>query len=396
MPFEGKTVPMYREEFVTRCLNNEKHKAALCREYGISRPTGDKWIKRFRAGESMDDRSRAPFRTNRISRAVEEKIIAQRLMEPALGAVKLRRMLMNQGEIDVPCASTVNAVLKRNNLITKEASEAATPYKRFEKEAPNVMWQADFKGHYALENGVRCHPLSVLDDHSRFCLCADAKEDERLAGTMESFTATFRTYGLPQILLCDNGSPWGNSQTTSCTRFEIWLMDLGILPIHIRPKHPQTQGKVERFNGSYKRERLSFYTPRDMADAQARRLEYREFYNNVRPHHALALNVPATRYSPSARPFPEKIEAWEYDAAAVVHKVKSTGYLYFSGQGFFIGESFGGKNIAIIPSATDGIVDLLYRQFRVAQINLSERCVISRKIYLVKSDPRPLDGFISP
>jgi len=390
MPFEGKSVAMNREEFVRRCLRGEAHKNALCREYGISRPTGDKWISRFLADEPMDDRSRAPFHTNRISQSVEEKIVAQRMKEPAIGAVKIRRMLMDRGEADIPCASTVNAVLKRNNLITKEASLAATPYKRFEKDAPNVMWQADFKGHYALQNGVRCHPLSLIDDHSRFCLSADAKENERFEGTKASFTEAFRTYGLPRIVLCDNGPPWGSSQTTSCTHFEVWLLDLGILPIHIRPNHPQTQGKVERFNGSYKRERLKFYTPRDIADAQVSRLAYQTFYNNERPHHALKLDVPAKRYKSSDKPFPKKIADWEYAPNTIVRKIKRTGYLTFAGQGFYVSEAFGDKTLAIVPSATDGIYALFYRQFRVAKIDLREKCVVSRKIYLAKNDPRPL------
>lgn len=393
MPFEGKTVAMNREEFVKRCLSGEKHKNALCLEYGISRPTGDKWISRFLAGEPVDARSSAPFHTNRISQSIEEKIVAQRLKEPAIGAVKIRRILVNRGEINVPCASTINAVLKRNALITKEASLAATPYKRFEKDAPNVMWQADFKGHFALQNGVRCHPLSLLDDHSRFCLSADAKENERFEGTKASFITAFRTYGLPQIMLFDNGSPWGNSQATNYTHFEIWLLDLGILPIHIRPKHPQTQGKVERFNGSYKRERLNFYIPRDMPDAQASRLEYQAFYNNERPHHALDLDVPVQRYRPSNRLFPDVTPAWEYAPGTIVRNVKRTGYLSFCGQGFYISEALCDKSLAIVPSATDGVYSLFYRQFRVAMIDFREKCVISRKIFLAKDDPRLLaDG----
>ena len=390
MPFEGKTVEMKREEFVKECLSKQKSKSALCLKYGISRPTGDKWIKRYLSGESMSDKSKAPFNTpSKISSEMEDKIVAQRTMEPAVGAIKIERMLKNQGYKNVPCYSTINAVLKRNNLITKEASEAATPYKRFEKQSPNIMWQADFKGHYQLRNNIRCHPLSVLDDHSRFNLCADALDNEQMSDTKSCFIRTFKQYGLPESLLCDNGNPWGTSQSTGYTLFEVWLMNLGILPIHIRAKHPQTQGKVERFNGSFKRERLNYYVPSNMADAQKQRLEYQNFYNYDRPHHALDLDVPADHFVRSNREYFDVFTEWEYEPECVIHKIKRSGYLTYKGQGYFLSEAFGGLSVALRPSSSvDGLVHLFYRQFKIAELNIANRCFSSRKIYLISGDPR--------
>lgn len=392
MPWEERTVKMNREEFVRRVLAQEKSKSALCREYGISRPTGDKWLKRFELSEGFKDRSKAPFYTpNKLNVDTEELIIEARKKEPAIGATKIRRMLQNNGHTGLPCISTVNAVLKRNNLITPEASLAATPYTRFEKDAPNIMWQTDFKGHYAMRNGKRCHPLSVVDDHSRFCLCADAKADEKREGTEASFHRTFTEYGMPEVLLCDNGNPWGTSQSTGYTLFELWLMDLGILTIHIRPRHPQTQGKIEKFNRSFKDERLKFYVPNDLQDADRQRTEYRNFYNNERPHFALDLDVPAKHYKPSKRVFPEKIKEWEYESEYEQRKIKSTGFLTYGGQGYFLSEAFGGKTIAIKPSSKDGFLNLFYRQFRIARIDLKERTIVSRRSYLIEGDPRSPD-----
>ena len=160
VPWEEKTVEMNREEFVRRALANEKSKSALCREHGISRPTGDKWIKRYEMGEGTKNRSKAPFHTaNRISEEMEELIVGARRKEPGIGATKIHRILSNAGHERLPSISTVNAVFKRNNLITQEASMAATPNKRFEKEAPNIMWQVDFKGCYEMRDGQRCHSL---------------------------------------------------------------------------------------------------------------------------------------------------------------------------------------------------------------------------------------------
>ena len=184
-----------RIEFVKRVLNHEKSKSALCREYDISRPTGDKWIKRYLNGEPMGDKSRRPFHTaNKISTEDEQRIINARKKEPALGAYKTRKILVTAGWNDAPSISTFNAVFKRNGLITKEASEAAKHIVRFEKEYANEMWQMDFKGNFLMQNGVRCHPLSIMDDYSRFCLCGDAKMNEQLWGVKESLIMTFIEY----------------------------------------------------------------------------------------------------------------------------------------------------------------------------------------------------------
>lgn len=388
MPWKDKTVEEKREDFVLRVLSREKSKSALCREYGISRPTGDKWIKRYNNGEELSDKSRRPFHTaNRISQEVEDTIVSARRKEPAIGARKTKRMLESNGLI-MPAMSTINEVFRRNGLITKEASQAATPYVRFEKEAPNEMWQADFKGDFEMGDKNRCHPLSIIDDHSRYCINGDAKTNQQLLSTKESFIRAFETYGLPFSLLCDNGTPWGSSQSTSITKFEVWLMELGILTMHIRPKHPQTQGKVERFNGSYKQERLKFYTPKNIADAQLCREEYARFYNNERPHAALDYDAPIKRYCHSSRLYDNIIRPWEYDSDAVVRKVKSSGYLTLSGRGFYLSEGLNEKEVAVVPTDDDGVFNILFRQFRVAKLNLNTNTISSRRIYLLTNDPR--------
>ena len=390
MPWEEKTVEQNREEFVRRALAREATKSALCREYGISRVTGDKWIQRFQEGQSLADRSRAPnTHPNRIPIETEQRIIDARRKEPAIGARKIRRMLMDEGWTDPPSISTFNEVFKRNGLITKAASDAARHHIRFVKDAPNDMWQADFKGDFLLHNGVRCYPLSILDDHSRACLCADAKENTQLNNTKSSFINTFRNFGLPKSILCDNGTPWGSSQSTSITAFEVWLMEQGVLTMHIRPRHPQTQGKVERFNGSYKRERLAFYTPLDLTDAQKCRMEYMDFYNNIRPHEALGMKKPSQLYMPSNRQYQENIPEWEYESGGELRKVKSSGYLTYKGQGYYLSEGLGGKEVMLYPDIQrDGVMNIVFRQFVVAKLSLEDRTIRSRRIYLLHDDPR--------
>ena len=389
MSWKEKSVIMIREEFVKRVLSHEKSKAALCREYNISRPTGDKWIKRYINNEPLSNKSKAPFKTaNKTSPDIENIILDYRKNHPAIGAVKIRRILENQGYQNLPCNSTVNAILKRNNCISKTASEAATPHKRFQKEKPNDMWQADFKGHFALGDNSRCYPLNVIDDHSRFNLCCQALTSEKFVDVVPVFVRLFKEYGLPKTLLCDNGNPWGTAQSTGYTNFEIWLMDLGILTIHGRPLHPQTQGKEESFNRSLKRELLKFHQFSCISESQYHFDKYREFYNNERPHHSLGLDVPSEHYCKSERKYPEKINEWEYPTEFKLKRVKSSGYITINSQGYFLSESFGDKTVAINESSHKGCFNIYYRQFKIARINIEKRVFESKRIYLNENDPR--------
>mgnify|MGYP002521531394 FL=1 len=389
MGWKERTVKQMREEFVRRVLAKEKSKAALCREYGISRPTGDKWLRRYQENAPLSDRSRAPkTQPRRIAPEVEASIVQLRRQYPALGAEKLHKMMENMGCENLPCARTFNNIFARNHLISKEASLAAKHIQRFEKEQPNVMWQTDFKGHFALASGVRCHPLNILDDHSRFCLCTEALENETFLAVKPVFERVFSEFGLPFSLLCDNGNPWGTSQSTGYTAFEVWLMELGVLTLHGRPLHPQTQGKQERFNRSFTRECLAGKTFRDLADAQKAFDDYRAFYNTVRPHSALELAVPASVYSTSPRPFPSHIEDWEYGNNCQLCKVRQNGYFSFEGQGYFLSEAFRGKTIAVRESHLPGQITLLFRQFRIGRIDREKRVFTTKRISRLAGDPR--------
>lgn len=389
MPWKEKRVAQMREEFVNQALAGERTKAELCREYGISRPTGDKWIARYLAGEELNDRSRRPNNVSgKTPTEIEELIVNYRRDHPAIGAVKIHRILTDEGYTGLPCTKTVNNILKRNDLITTEASRAATANIRFEKTYPNEMWQADYKGYITMKDGKRCYPLNILDDHSRFNLCCKPQSSETFKEIKPVIIGLFEEFGIPFSLLCDNGNPWGTAQSTGFTQFEIWLMDLGILTIHGRALHPQTQGKEERFNGSMTRELLRHTEIEDMADAERKFSEYREFYNNKRPHHALGLDTPAQHYKKSNREYKPDIKAWEYPEGCRIHRVKSTGYITVDGQGYFLSESFGGREIAVKKSSKPDCINLYYRQFIIAQIDVMKRAYTFKKAYMIDGDPR--------
>jgi transposase InsO family protein len=390
MPWKEKGLKTMREEFVKRVLSQEKSKSALCKEYGISRPTGDKWIARYLAGEDLNDKSKAPkTAANKTATNIEAFIVSYRRKYPAIGAQKIHQMLLDEGIKDIPCPKTINNIFKRNGLITKEASEAVTPYKRFEKSVPNEMWQADFKGHFVIKDGFRCHPLDIIDDYSRYSLCCAPLGGETFAEVRPYMENVFKEYGLPFSFLCDNGNPWGTSQSTGFTKFEVWLMELGVLVLHGRGCHPQTQGKEERFNGSLTREFLKYSSFENQVDAAQKLSEYRNFYNNKRPHHALNLKTPSSLYSKSPIHFPDKIEAWEYSDDFKTRNVKDSGYVSILNQGYFLSEAFGGKQIAIRESSKGGsLVNLYFRQFKIAQIDVDKRVFTFRRAYLIDGDPR--------
>ena len=165
-------------------------------------------------------------------------------------------------------------------------------------------------------------------------------------------------------------------------------MELGILTIHGRIRHPQTQGKDESFNRAFTKEELKYYTPKDMADAAVRFREYRDFYNNIRPHHALGLEVPVAKYQRSERKLPSKIVRWKYGAECQLRKVRDSGYFTYNGHGFFLSEAFGGKEIAVRESRLPGHLTLLFRQFRIGRIDLEQRVYTTKRAYLLQGDPR--------
>lgn len=380
MPWKEETVENLRLSFVSEAIQEGCNLSALCRQYGISRKTGYKWLQRYHDGESMQSKSRAPLHRPRKTPAeTEELILSVRSAHPTWGARTILQHLKNKGNTDLPSPSTATAILKRNGRISPEVSAQHTPYKRFEKDSPNDLWQMDFKGHFALQDGMRCHPLTIKDDHSRALLCLDAYDNERWSSVKSSLERVFGEYGLPSAILCDNGPPWGDSHQ-GYTLFEIWMMQLDVLPIHGRPLHPQTQGKEERFHRTLNEDIIKRIPLRDMAHAQQVFDAYRIEFNTERPHGALNLDVPAKHYKPSSRSVPASVKEPEYDSGATLRKVNYKGYVSIQNHRYYLSESFIGKYLELVPCGEQQIA-LCYGDFSVAKIDLNEQLFVSRKIY---------------
>jgi len=363
-----------RSEFVALARQADANISALCRSYGISRKTGYKWLGR----EEPVEVSRRPHQSpSRTTASTEEIILALRDRFPDWGARKLKRYLSDHGHEALPSISTLTAILHRHGRITPQASAAATPWLRFEHEHPNALWQIDFKGHVAMVHG-RCHPLTVLDDHSRFNVVLHACAGERYEDVQNPLESAFRRYGLPHRISCDNGSPWGTTQRGDrLTRLGVWLMRLGVGLSHARPYHPQTNGKDERFHRTLKSGLLKQRGLRDLVDAQSAFDEFRAIYNHERPHQALGMDVPISRYRPSDRLYPERLPPIEYPAGSLVRKVDSDGRIAFRGRVYRISKALTGLPILLQPAPEqDGVFNVFFCHQPIRQIDLTDHVSI--------------------
>ena len=374
MPWRSMSAMDQKAEFVRLCLAGGTPVAVLCRRFGISRETGHRLLARYRAqGDAgLDPRSRRPCCSPRqTSPEMEDLVVALRRAHPAWGGRKIARRLADLGHAGVPSASTVTEILRRQGCLDPMQSQRHRAFQRFARERPNELWQMDFKGHFAIGQG-RCHALTVLDDHCRYALGLRACADETAATVRRELTAVFRRYGLPDAILCDNGSPWGSAGHTGAayTAFGVWLLQLGVGLRHGRPRHPQTQGKDERFHRTLDCEVLQHRHFADLAACQTVFDAWRHVYNEQRPHEALALEVPSRLYAASPRSFPETLPAVEYDAADAVRRVTHDGYVRFRGAKWKMSQAFAGLPVALRPAAQDGVWMVFFSRFVVAQVDL--------------------------
>ncbi len=372
MPWKESTCMSQRSEFLAFASVAGANLSELCRRFAVSRQTGYKWRKRRELGDlDVHDRSSRPHNSPwRTPAHLEAQVVAIRDRYPFYGGRKIRRSLLREGVERPPAASTITAILARNGLLPPER-RLRRDWQHFEDEAPNGLWQMDFKGHVPLQRG-RCHPLTVLDDHSRFSICLAACPDEQRETVRGELTKAFQRYGLPERMLMDNGSPWGAGGELAHTRFTAWLIRLGVRVSHGRPHHPQTQGKDERFHRTLKLEVISQRPVWHSLPEMQRAFDgWRFQYNFERPHEALGLEPPASRYTPSPRPFPSTLPPIEYDSEFEVRRVKGNGRIRLKSRHFFVGKAFSGDPVGL-RQIGEHVWDVYYCHQRVVRIDLTQ------------------------
>ena len=366
MPWKEIGVVESRMEAVIRHAEGERV-ATLSREYGVSRQTLYKWLRRFgkEGACGLFDRSRRPNRNpNRISRRVERRIVELR-EEYGWGGRNLRDLLAIEG-IKVS-AATVDRVIARNGLI-RENDKQRPATRRFQREKPNQLWQMDFKGEYKLPGGT-CWPLSIIDDHSRYSIELFGLRSTNFNQVSKRLISCFKEYGLPDAMLMDHGPPWyATSHPSGLSRITVMLQKQGIRPILSGVSHPQTQGKVERFHRTLSRHLKWKGVPQEfdaMCDALAR---FRQIYNEVKPHSALNRRTPSQCYHSSSRLYDPSPPAWDYPSGAVVKKLTPRGTLHWQGDLYFVSQALPDEHVWC--RQIENRLLIVYRELMVREIDL--------------------------
>jgi len=375
MPWKESTAMEERKRFIQEAKTGSTTLTRLCQQFGISRQTGYKWLKREReeGEQGLQDRSRKPKSSPLQSPAeVEAEVIRIRDKHPVWGGRKIRKIMEREGKVPVPSASTITAILRRYHRIDLEESRKREVFIRFEYDEPNQLWQMDFKGHFRLLDGEYCHPLTIVDDHSRFLVGLKACPNERALTVQKQLSQVFEQYGLPQRILTDNGSPWGDEKESPFTFLTTWLMQLGVDVIHSRAYHPQTNGKNERFNRTLLEEVIARQGFENLDEAQAFFDQWSTVYNTYRPHEALNFEVPSSRYEPSKQCFPSSLPLAEYGPLEIVRKTDRKGVFTYEGHKLRLGKAFPSKEVVIRPAKAVGVIEVYFYNNKIARFDLRE------------------------
>lgn len=373
MPWNEINTVDLRTNFVHLATCGGITMSELCRRFSISRKTGYKWLKRFQEEgvPGLEDKSRAPTHQPLRTAAERERLfLAWRDQFPDWGARKIHRVLTTAGYRDLPVISTITEILRRHGRL-KAPVIPQRSYIRFEHPYPNDLWQMDFKGHFRVGQ-QRCHPLTVLDDYSRYSLCLQACSNEQTLTVQHALILTFRCYGLPRRMTMDNGPPWGGGGTSRFSKLTVWLIEQGITVGYSRAYHPQTQGKDERFHRTLKTEVLGRREFASMTRCQAAFDTWRALYNTFRPHEALGMETPSSRYQVSHRAYNETLRPYEYGDTDQVRRVSRDQSAGFQNYRVPVGEAFVGKRIAFRPTLVDGQYTVHFCHQTIAKVDLGK------------------------
>jgi len=367
MAWRTESVMDQRVEFVLRAKEGEEAIAELCREYGISRPTGYLWLNRYEqvgSGKGLAERSRRPVHSpQRTTEEIESAVLALR-DKTGWGGPKIAKVLERKGVVVAP--ATAQRILKRAGRVVPPVTDKTS--QRFEKAECNELAQMDFKGEYTLP-AEKCYPLSFIDDCSRYCHGLWPLPGTGGAGVKQTLESYFRAQGVPRSILMDHGTPWySTTNQHGLTWLAVWLLKQGVVLRYSGVGHPQTQGKVERFHQTLKARTRHRGAPTTMGDWERWAAEFREEYNHERPHESLGMKTPAEVYQPvNLRPYQEPPRAWEYHGGTV-KRLNTQGMLYYRQQRYFVSEALAEECVRV--DELDGKLLVTFRHMTVREIEV--------------------------
>lgn len=367
MPWRERSVMDERIRFVISADRKTTSMAVLCQEFGVSRPTGYRWLLRYREAGNVSgfsERSRRPHDSpSQTAEMVVDRIVSLRLAF-TWGARKLQILLEQEG-LQVS-ESTINRILKRHGLQHQpEVVGQATT--RFARETPNELWQMDFKGPYYMATG-RCCPLSIVDDHSRYAVGLYALNDQTARSVHASLVQTFQQYGVPEAILIDHGVPWYIPSGHGLTWLGVAMIKQGIRLCFSGFRHPQTQGKVERFHRTLDDRLRHHGYPSRLTSWRQALDDFVYEYNYIRPHESLGMATPASRYLSSPREYQENPPTWDYPSGATIKRLNTQGQLYWQSRYYFISEALSNEFVEINPCGETLLVR--YRHMWIREIDM--------------------------
>lgn len=374
MPWKDLSAVDQRVAFVGEHAQGLWTMSELCVRHGISRKTGYKWLGRAKAGESLADRSRAPHGCpHRTPVELERAIVAERCRHPDWGPDKIRAVLLRREPgVAWPSSTTMGEVLKRHDLVTprrrRRADRRVPQRPRLTAAQPNTVWTSDFKGQFRMQDRRYCYPLTVADLHSRYLLESRALLSTACQPAIETFTALFRTYGLPQAILTDNGVPFAASNSPlGLSRLSVWWMRLNILPVRIQPGKPQQNGCHERMHRTLKA-KTTRPPGEDLADQQRRFDRFRAEYNHERPHAALDQQPPTWRYAPSPRAMPATLPEPTYPGHHEVRHVRRNGCIRWRGRERYLSEALADQWVGL-EEVDEQLWSIWLNRFQIARLH---------------------------
>jgi putative transposase len=355
MPWKERRTMSLKLEFVERAMQPGAKLAPLCREYGISRPTGTKWVKRFKAEgyAGLEERSRRPA-SSPLSLAEElvMAVLEQRERHPSWGAKKLRDLLLRRFGDATPSIATIVRILKRAGVV--RARQRRRPLSVVDRApsatatAANDIWTIDFKGWWRTQDGSRCEPLTVRDAYSRYVLSAAVLTATTGRQVQAELVRLFKKHGLPRAIQSDNGSPFISTRARGgFTELSVWMATLGIRIVRSRPGCPQDNGGHERMHRDMARD-VERWPQRDLRAQQHELDRWRQEFNHVRPHDALGGKTPAEVFQRSER----KLHAprpFAYPGTFVVRRVDHAGHVSCRAEKIYVGLAFRGQRIGFEP-----------------------------------------------
>jgi putative transposase len=374
MPWK-ETSPMNEKmHFVSDVLREFETITDLCLQYDISRKTAYKWIDRYmeRGPGGLEEISRKPRHSpNETDPEIIAAFLELRQRHPTWGGKKLLEVVHRRHpRWNLPARATVQDILKRSGMV---------PIRRYRRRighpgkptssilAPNDVWSADFKGQFKTGDGIYCYPLTVTDGFSRYLLGCQGLHSTAVSGAKPVFTRLFKEFGLPIRIRTDNGVPFATNSLARLSSLSAWWIRLGVLPELIEPGKPQQNGRHERMHRTLKAETTR--PPAGSLGAQQRKFNtFREEFNNERPHEALDQQTPASRYSSSPRPMPDKIPPIVYPNRFEVRYVSANGAIRWNSDWVQVSTVCSGEYIGF-EEIDDGVWNVFFGPLKLGRFH---------------------------